>query len=361
MSENRNKKKIIWIELLRIMACIGVIGLHTGAQRFSNASVDSFEWAVSNFFHGINRFAVACFIMISGCLYLDGKRSWDLKKLWKRSILPVAVAYVFWQMFYAVYRIFTGGIAKQGLKASVIKFLVYISKSYFHLWYLPMLLGLLIITPMLWEIVNSSRGKQWEEYMIVLFLIFKIIPYTVNYFSLPWKEHIMNILNTVQPDMVISYVGYYIMGHYLSHYEIPKKLERVIYAAGVVLISAGLALCYFRSQQTGKGVQSFYENYTMAAFFWSTSFFLFFKNYVSKIQWNEKQERFITNLGSCTFGIYLIHALTRNALLRLFGVGSTMFPNTILAILVSIVLIFCISWAAVLLIKKIPVIGKWIV
>lgn len=360
MSENKTKKRILWIELLRIMACIGVIGIHTGSQHFRDVSVDTSVWAVSNFFHGINRFAVASFIMISGSLYLDEKRSWNLKHLWKRSIFPVAAAYVFWQIFYAVYRIFTGGIAAQGIKASCIKFLVYISKSYFHLWYLPMLIGLLIITPMLWEIVNSSRGKQWEEYMIILFLIFKILPYTVNCFPIPWKEHIMNILNTVQPDMVITYVGYYILGHYLSHYEIGKKLERLIYVVGIISIGAAITLCYFRSQQTGKAVQAFYENYTLAGFFWGTSFFLFFKNHVSKIHWNEKQEKLICSLGSCTFGIYLIHALVRNLLYKA-GFDSMMMGNTVLAILIVIIVIFGISWAAVLLIKKIPVIGKWIV
>lgn len=29
-----NKKRVIWIELLRVMACIGVIGIHAGSQHF---------------------------------------------------------------------------------------------------------------------------------------------------------------------------------------------------------------------------------------------------------------------------------------------------------------------------------------
>ncbi len=65
-----NKKRITWIELLRIAACIAVIGLHEGAQHFRDIPIDTFTWKVSNFFHGINRFAVAGFIMISGSLYL---------------------------------------------------------------------------------------------------------------------------------------------------------------------------------------------------------------------------------------------------------------------------------------------------
>lgn len=360
MEDKKTSKRVIWIELLRIMACIGVIGIHAGSQHFRDVSVDTSVWAVSNFFHGINRFAVASFIMISGCLYLDAKRNWSIKRLWKRSILPLASAYVFWQAFYAVYRIAVNGIVKQGLKASVIKFLVYISEAYFHLWYLPMLIGLLIITPMLWEIVNSSRGKLWEEYMIVLFLIFKIIPYTLNYLSLPWKEHIMDILNTVQPDLVITYVGYFILGHYLSHYEIPVKLEYLIYALGVLFICAGIFLCWHESLSTGKAVQKFYENYTLAGFFWGTSFFLFFKKHVSRIHWSATWEKIICNLGGCTFGIYLIHAFFRDVFRRV-GIDSLMMGNTALAIVIVIALIFTVSCAAVLLIKKIPVVGKWIV
>ena len=81
------------------MACIGVIGIHAGSQHFRDMPLDSSVWAVSNFYHGINRFAVASFIMISGCLYLDSKRTWNLRRLWKRNILPIAAAYSFWQMF----------------------------------------------------------------------------------------------------------------------------------------------------------------------------------------------------------------------------------------------------------------------
>ena len=318
-----NKKRVIWIELLRVMACIGVIGIHAGSQHFRDMPLDSSVWAVSNFYHGINRFAVASFIMISGCLYLDSKRTWNLRRLWKRNILPIAAAYIFWQMFYAVYRIITNGTLAKGSKAALVKFMVYISKSYFHLWYLPMLIGLLIITPMLWEIVNSARGKQWEEYMI-------------------------------------GYIGYFILGHYLSHYEVSKKLEYLVYVLGVILILAAIGLCYISSQKSGKPIQSFYENYTLAGFFWGSSFFLFFKNHVSKIKWNEKQEKRICYLGSCTFGIYLIHALIRDILHRI-GIDSMMISNTAIAIPVLITMIFVLSLAAVMIIKKIPRVSKWII
>ena len=119
-------------------------------------------------------------------------------------------------------------------------------------------------------------------------------------------------------------------------------------------------LCYIRAQQTGTDVQKFYENYTIAAFLWGISVFLFFKNHVSKIKWNEKQEKRICFVGSCTFGIFLIHVLVRS-LLHKAGIDSMMISNTFIAIPIVIALIFTLSFGAVVIIKKIPVLKKWIV
>ena len=126
------------------------------------------------------------------------------------------------------------------------------------------------------------------------------------------------------------------------------------------MILAAIGLCYISSQKSGKPIQSFYENYTLAGFFWGSSFFLFFKNHVSKIKWNEKQEKRICYLGSCTFGIYLIHALIRDILHRI-GIDSMMISNTAIAIPVLITMIFVLSLAAVMIIKKVPRVSKWII
>ena len=33
----------------------------------------------------------------------------------------------------------------------------------------------------------------------------------------------MDLMYTIQPGMIVDYAGYFVLGHYLSHYEIPKK------------------------------------------------------------------------------------------------------------------------------------------
>ena len=128
---------------------------------------------------------------------------------------------------------------------------------------------------------------------------------------------------------------------------------------GPVMILAGIWLCRRESLASGKATQAFYENYTIFACIWSTAVFLFFKEYVSKIQWSERMEKMICSLGGCTFGIYLIHAFVRDVLYR-NGIDSMMMRNTILAIPFVMGLIFLISWGIVFIAEKVPFIKKWI-
>ncbi len=174
------------------------------------------------------------------------------------------------------------------------KVLIYCSSSYFHLWYLPMLAGILAVTPLLWEIVNCERGKKWEEYLILLFLdlqdsavhdeLFLIsaerVCYGSDVYDSAWND---SGLCRIFCSGALSF----------SHYEIPKKMEKTVY------------ILWSRSDHNSnpalsdhvtagrKRYRHIMKTSRLAGFFWGSAVFLFFKNYVSRIQWTEKQEEVI--------------------------------------------------------------------
>lgn len=353
------KRKELWVELLRIIACLSVVLIHTASQHFRDISVNSYSWKVSNVFHGLIRFAVPAFIMISGYLYLNEKREITLSKLYKKNIIPITVTFFFWQGFYAVYRVIMEQEVAIGSSDFFKRILIYFSKVYFHLWYMPMLIGLLIIVPLIKVMVNGEGGKKRTEYILILHIIFQVLPVTIGFLPLPQQEYLKNMLNMIKPELVTSYVGYFVLGHYLGTYDISEKFEKGIYLFGSILIVIAVYLCQWQSIRTGRATQVFYENYTIANFLSSAAVFLFCKNYLSRIQWRPQMERFICHLGKCTFGIYLLHALFRDIFFRM-GLDS-MTINTAIAIPLVGSLVFICSYLAVIIIKKIPVIGKWIV
>ena len=81
---------------------------------------------------------------------------------------------------------------------------------------------------------------------------------------------------------------------------------------------------------------------------------------IGKIQWSEKKAEIICYLGGCTFGVYLIHAFFRDILHRA-GFDSMFINNTVIAVPVVAAVIFITSLIAVILIRHIPVLKKWIV
>ena len=119
-------------------------------------------------------------------------------------------------------------------------------------------------------------------------------------------------------------------------------------------------LCQWRSIALDRPVQVFYENYTICTFIWTAAVFLFFKNYLGKIEWSEKAGNIICYIGGTTFGVYLVHAFFRDVLHRM-GFDSLIIGNTILSVPMVASVILILSFLAVVIIRRIPLLGKWIV
>ena len=72
------------LDILRILACVMVVGIHTTMEGWYNISPRSYNWIVLNFYDTLVRPAVPLFFMISGALFLS-KDSIDIKKLWTKN------------------------------------------------------------------------------------------------------------------------------------------------------------------------------------------------------------------------------------------------------------------------------------
>ena len=97
-----SKNRIIYLDILRILATFAVIIIHVCSQNWNKVAPSSYEWNVFNFFSGISRWAVPIFVMISGTLFLDNRRNINIKKLYTKNILRIITAFIFWSLFYTI-------------------------------------------------------------------------------------------------------------------------------------------------------------------------------------------------------------------------------------------------------------------
>ena len=115
------------------------------AQNWS-AGVISEYGAVFGIYSAVTWHAVPVFVMISGSLFLS--REITIKELYRKYIFRIAAAFVFWSAVYAV-----RSYLKEGSLFSAWD--LFVAGNY-HLWFLPMIIGLYMIVPFMKVIAESE-------------------------------------------------------------------------------------------------------------------------------------------------------------------------------------------------------------
>ena len=212
----------LYIDRIRILASFAVVFLHSSAQYFYEFKFNSFEWKIFNFYDSLVRFAVPLLFMISGALFLKSNKKIEIKKLYSKNILRLFTAYVFWSVFYAIFNIVIINKDKFILK-NVIKLSI---ESSFHLWFLPVIISIYLLLPLLKKVFNKEN-MDLVKYFLILFMVFGILKNTVlNFIE---NEHIISMVNTFNPELLYSHIGYFVLGFYIDTLKLSKKSLNFIY------------------------------------------------------------------------------------------------------------------------------------
>lgn len=342
------KERKVYIDLLRVLAIFFVVLLHVSAVNFSVTNVKGYEWAIMNFYDSACRWAIPCFVMISGVFFLDNAKPLTFKKLYSKYILRIVCALLFFSLIYALINNFLFWKSND-----MHLFWVSFVNGYYHLWFLYMILGLYIVAPV---IRNISISKKLSEYFLILFfLIVLIFPLIESWFDYDYMRYPLSKINL---SMFGGFVGYWLLGFYLNKYYIGKKTKIALY------ILAPLALCFtiiataVLSYQSGEADGRWYEYLGLNVALMSCGVFVFFKEKVSKIHFSQKAEKIILFLSKNSFGIYLVHAFFLD-LLRYNGISSLSF-NPWISIPAITIFVFAISVFTAWIMKKIPILGDYI-
>ena len=152
-----SQNRVVYLDVLRILATFAVITIHVCTQNWNRVPLNSYEWNVFNIYSSFSRWAVPIFVMISGALFLDNRRTINIKKLYTKNILRIITAFIFWSMLYAIIENVVFGKNRVNIKLFIRSFIV----GHYHLWFLPMILGLYILTPILRKITSDKKTTEY--------------------------------------------------------------------------------------------------------------------------------------------------------------------------------------------------------
>jgi len=214
MTTERN----ISLDLLRILACLGVIVIHTAGSPICHNMVEQGTlWYNECLIMGaFVRWSVPVFAMLTGFFLLDSRKELPIKKLLTKYVLRIAVALVVWSAFYAI---------------TLHKPLLPFGSQEGHFWYLGMVIGLYLSLPIL-RMIAANKGLL--SYFCWTWLFFMCYRFAGNFCTLPFG------LDNV---VFVDYAGYALWGAYCK--ELLPKVNKLIVAAiagGGVFITAFAAV-----------------------------------------------------------------------------------------------------------------------
>lgn len=350
--EHTEKKHIAYLEVLRLVACILVVGVHVSAFNLEQVPVESLNFKVMNGLDCLSILGVPLFVMISGALFLAPSYEVTVKKFYTRKIPRIVFLYFFWLLFYNVVNFLENGTVwnfTNVKKQIVLEALL--GKGMYHMWYLPMLAVLYLLTPFL---KSFAADRKKCLLFCALGFAYSILLPTALKFEFPYRTIVESLYNQFDCSFFGGYVTYYVLGHALHEY-VPKlsaQKKVALGLGGVIAMGIEIAVCNAWSVKTGIMSTILNTPFSVTAFIGAAAIFLLLRDGVS----GRKHEELSGRLAGLTLGIYLIHPL----FLRIYGWlgGTTLFAPAAIAVPLIIVLITLISGAAVYVLSKIPVVKK---
>lgn len=215
------KERIVYLDILRVICGFFVIVLHVSSQNWSSVDVNSFTWDVFNFFESLTRFTVPVFVMISGSLFLNNSMNITVKNLYKKNILRLVTAYIGWSFIYAV-------CLHIGSWNGIRSFVVDVINGYYHMWFVPMMIGLYILVPVLRMITADKKVMQYFIVISVFFCFF--VPVMLK---LPILSKFNFFYENMNLYFQLGYVSYFVLGSFLMEKDLGRFTKIVVIGGGI--------------------------------------------------------------------------------------------------------------------------------
>ncbi|MCM1337228.1 MAG: acyltransferase family protein [Candidatus Amulumruptor caecigallinarius] len=328
--------------MLRCAAVVCLVLAHVAAYGLWAVSPGGGTWYACNAYNSLCRMCIPVFVMVSGAMLLP--RDAPMWRYVRRAVLTLLV----WGTAYIVI-ITTPWMGGDG-DYSPIAIALHMIQKPDHLWFLYMIGGLYLITPILRQI---ARDRRTTGYFLILWFAFCIILPTL---SCAPKLHrfLPSLMANIGLEGIGLYSGYFILGQMLAgpagdRYD---RLGLSLFLAGVFMTFGLTMACQLL---TGHYISSFNECSSLNVCISGVGGFLMFRRRFKYAQLPATLARAVNVVAVSTMGVYILHyPLTLVALrhgFRLLEGGWVPIPLFALTIGLT-------SLALALIIKRIPLLGK---
>lgn len=336
-SASNRPARIAAFDVIRACAIVQVVLLHAAAPViYARATHPDTGWWIANLVDAGSRSCVPLFVMLSGALLLDDARSTQAGAFLARRLAKIVLPAAAWLLIYLLYghgfrvaELTVGEVARAAVTGAVP----------YHFWYLYMLVGLYLATPILAVFVRQATAAQARYFLLLALAVPALLPLVKSAWGL--EVGVPFVATT-------GYAGYFVAGHYLKSVAVTPRQRRglaVVFAALGLFTAAGT---FAEVRAAGSYLGLFYDFHSPGVVLMSLAAFL----WLVHGEYGARRLRFARLLAAASFGIYLVHVLVQTEIARLPLTALALPPGVGIAATAAAVL--GISLGLVLLGRRVP-------
>lgn len=294
--------KFIGIDVIRVVSMFCVIFLHCASNRL-RVNMDSIGWDAANILTAFASCGVPMFFMISGALILRSKNTYSIKYTLVNRVLRLMVPLVVWSVIAAAVRLYTDenvALTAGNLLDVMVNF--FKEPVAVHLWFMYYIIPIYLISPALKAFIDNS-SENCVRYIIILWLI-EMLSFTLTGIIEDENQKAMLSISFINNIGFISgYLGYFILGWYLSEIKINVSFLWfiLIAAAAVLFISRGTEAV---TEYNGFYTETFKSYKSIFVVILSCAVFMLL-NSIEKLP--DVLHRVVAELAGVSYGVYLSH------------------------------------------------------
>ena len=228
------KYRNINLDLLKVLACVGVVLLHTTMGGFKETG----SWNLLTYLYYLGTYSIPLFFMVNGYLLL-GKReitySYILQKVKWVLITVSSWTFIVW-------------LFKRDFTENLIKKIVgsLIQKGYFfQFWFFGSLILIYLCLPVLKKILNSKRRYFYIlSLLAVIGLIFEL---TNIVLQMPIQTYV------IQTFRLWTWFFYYLLGGYIAQFtmeELKSRFKNWMKIVSILLLLISPIILFFIAKTT---------------------------------------------------------------------------------------------------------------
>lgn len=327
------KQRILYLDVIRVVACLMVIAMHAPVSGEGATTHGPFLVLTSY----LTAPCVPLFFMVSGALLLPCREGITARAYLAKRIGKIAGPTVCFSLLYIALNISQMEIGGKTIVLSLLS-IPFSAQGHGILWFMYTLMGLYLLVPILSPWIRRASKREIELYLVLWFVTL-LYPYIGLLLQ-------CNTGNTGVLYYFSGYVGYFLLGHYLSRNMLPLK----------VLLSVSLFVLPLPLFNKLLGWEL--DFYTV---FWylsapvailTASWFCCIKRFFSTVGVRlSSLTKALTVVSNLSFGIYLVHIFVMRTLLwnwsLIYSIKNYYLQTSVIIVLTfmgSFVFVYLLSW-----------------